>query len=353
MRYECIPAGQLDAGLTEAWDTLHRSSSQFDSPFLSPWFARAVAKVRDDVFVTVIEDGGQPIGFFPYQRRGRRAEPVAGILCDVQAVLTRPGTIWSPVDLLRSSGLSTWDFDHLLPDQKDLLPFVERHDESPVIRLGMGFDAYALEQKHSGARQLENMMRKRRKLERENGGPENVRFEAVSKDQRALQKVIEWKIRQCERTGTPVFFREAWAVEMVEVLLAQETPGCAGALSVLWVGDEIAAAHFGIRSRGIWHWWFPTFSEEWSRYSPGKLLLLETCKLVADSTTSWHTIDLGKGDDAYKASFANSAYPLVEGCVSLSKVNTIFRSMKRNAAVWARTSPVTQPIRRLRRALRG
>jgi CelD/BcsL family acetyltransferase involved in cellulose biosynthesis len=195
-------------------------------------------------------------------------------------------------------------------------------------------------------------MRKRRKLEREHGGPDNIRFEAISSDQRALRKVIEWKISQCERTGTPVFFREAWAVEMIERLLAQEAPGCAGALSVLWVGDEVAAAHFGIRSRGVWHWWFPTYSEEWSQYSPGKLLLLETCGHVADSTTSWHTIDLGKGDDSYKASFANAAYPLLEGSVSLGSAYHTLRSAKRRTMDWARTSPILLPIRQFRRAFK-
>ena len=352
MQYECIPARDLAAGLVEAWDALHRSSPQFESPFLSPWFSKAVATVRDDVFVTVIEEDGQPVGFFPFQRRGRRAGPVTGMLCDCQAVVVRPGTNWSPIGLLRSSGLSVWEFDHLLAEQTQVEPFAENRDGSPIIRLKGGFDAYAQGQKSAGSRQLEQLMRKRRKLEREHGGSDNVRFEAVSSQRRALQQVIDWKIDQCERTGTPEFFRESWAVEMVEHLLAQQTPGCAGALSVLWVGDEIAAAHFGIRSRGVWHWWFPTYSQEWSRYSPGKLLLLELCEHVAGSSTSQHTIDLGKGDDTYKTCFANDAYPLLEGCVSRDPAYTAFRSVKRKTVDWARTSPVLLPVRQLRRALK-
>ena len=40
---------------------------QLDNPFFRPEFTQAVAAVRDDVEVAVLEIQQQPVGFFPYQ----------------------------------------------------------------------------------------------------------------------------------------------------------------------------------------------------------------------------------------------------------------------------------------------
>jgi CelD/BcsL family acetyltransferase involved in cellulose biosynthesis len=352
MRYEAIPASEIDEGLICAWETFQCRQPCFDSPFLSPWFTKIVASVRDDIFVTVLEDGGEIVGFFPHQRRNRRALPVAGRLNDCQAVIVSPGTIWSPIDLLSASKLDVWHFDHQIAAQEEFSLFTTRREQSPIIQLENGFEDYVKQQKRARSGRIEQLRRKRRKLRRENGGDCNVRFEATSLDDRALREVIERKIKQCERTGHPVFFRERWAVELVERLLAQDQPGCVGALSVLSVGEEIAAAHFGIRSRHVWHWWFPTYSPKWSQYSPGQLLLLNLCEHVGDTTVQQHTIDLGRGDEPYKGHFANSAYPLIEGHVASRLPYKVVYSVKASMASWARKRPAFQHLRTLRRKIK-
>lgn len=350
IRYEAIPGRALDDRLIAAWDGVQRSHAEYASPYLSPWFARAVAAVRDDVYVTVLEDAGRPVGFFPHQRSGNRGVPVAGTLNDCQAVVADPAAEWSPADLLRDSGLRLWDFDHLLAGESRFEPFARRRDESPIIDLAGGLDAYAAERRAAGSRRLEQLGRKWRKLAREHDG---VRFEACSRDAGALRRVIEWKLAQCECTGAPAFFRESWAVELVERLLAQDEPGCAGALSVVWVGGEVAAAHFGMRSRTVWHWWFPTYADAWSAYSPGALLLLKLCEHVGAGGTPQRTIDLGKGEDAYKASFANGAVPLLEGHVSRGSPYAAARSIGRGARALAQRSALLSPVRSARRAWRA
>lgn len=349
IRYEVIPGRDLDERLIGAWDAVQRTHDVYASPYLSPWFARAVAGVRNDVYVTTLEDAGRPVGFFPHQRSGARGVPIAGTLNDCQAVVVNPAAEWSPSDLVRESGLRLWDFDHLLAAQEPFRAYARRHDVSPIIRLGDGFAAYEQDRKAAGSRRIEQLQRKWRKLEREHA---SVRFEACSRDVSALRRVIEWKLAQCERTGAPVFFREHWTVELVERLLAQDEPGCAGALSVVWIGDEVAAAHFGMRSRTLWHWWFPTYADAWSGYSPGALLLLKLCAHVASPETPQHTIDLGKGDDAYKPSFANDAVPLLEGHVSRGSAYAVARSAKRGAIAWAKHTPLLAPVRSARRTHR-
>ncbi|MDJ0638044.1 MAG: GNAT family N-acetyltransferase [Paracoccaceae bacterium] len=353
MRYECVPARELDGSTLSAWQDLLGILSQFNSPFLSPWFTRTVAEVRDDVFVTLIEDGQKLVGFFPHQRRGKRALPVAGILNDCHAAVVHPGADWSPKEMLRASDVNLWDFSHLLGAQSEFRPFAKTIVDAPIIRLSNGFDAYLRERKDAGSKQIDQIRRKRRKLVRECGGEANVRFEPLSRDTAAMRQMIDWKIAQCERTGTPVFFREPWAVELIERLLRLETKGCKGALSVLRVGDDPAAVHFGIRSKSTWHWWFPTYSESWSSYSPGKILLLDLCEYVADPNRSQTRIDLGAGDDAYKASFENGHYTVMTGHLSLGSPYAAVRSAKNGIFDWARKAPLLSPVRKAKRLMTG
>ena len=63
---------------------------------------------------------------------------------------------------------------------------------------------------------------------------------------------------------------------MFEHLLV--TPGGGdfqGVLSGLYIGEKLVAAHFGMRSRRVLHWWFPAYDPELGKYSPGAQLLLE------------------------------------------------------------------------------
>lgn len=352
MRYVPIAGHELDDGLIGAWDRIQSSDPLFRSPYLSPWFTRTVAEVRDDVFVTLLLDGDAPVGFFPHQRTGNRGGPVAGQLNDCQAVIVDAGADWSPKALLKGSGLRLWDFDHMLADQAPFRPFARVHDRSPVIELGDDAEAYFAERKAAKSGRVQQMRRKWRKLLREHGDAETVRFEPRSRDAAVLDQVIRWKLEQCLRTGTYPYFQDPWTVGLVQGLLTRDALGCSGALSVLWVGDEVAAAHFGMTSRTVWHWWFPTYSDAWSQYSPGGLLLLALCEHVGDPARSQQLIDLGKGEDPYKDSFANAEYPLTGGHVSRSSAYAATRSARRAMLGWARRSPLLAPARRLRARIR-
>ena len=355
VRVQVVSGAELDDTLISAWDHLIASDVRYQSPYLSPWFAKAVADVRDDVFVAVLEDQNGPRGFYPFQRNGTHATPVGGRLNDCQAVVVDPELAWSPKDLMQGSGLKLWDFDHMRGDQPQMQPFARVTDESPIIDLSDGLDAYLADRKASGGKRVNRTQSKWRKLVREHGGDsgEDVRFELLSNDRKALAQVIEWKLEQCRRTGTHPYFEERWTVDLVERLLDQDAPGCSGALSVLWVGDEIAAAHFGMTSRDVWHWWFPTYSHAWSNYSPGALLLLKLCEDVGTDAHSQSVVDLGKGEDAYKSSFANGAYPLIEGHVSRGSLYASARTFNRAARSWARQAPLLEPVRAMRRKLKA
>ena len=64
-----VKADQLTDQQISDWSRLQQQNREFDSPYFRPEFTRAVASVRDDVEVAVLERHGQSIGFLPYQRR--------------------------------------------------------------------------------------------------------------------------------------------------------------------------------------------------------------------------------------------------------------------------------------------
>ena len=57
------------------------------SPYFCPEFTQAVGDVREDAFVGIVEDAGEFVGFFPFQRRALGVgKPIAGPLSDYQGL---------------------------------------------------------------------------------------------------------------------------------------------------------------------------------------------------------------------------------------------------------------------------
>jgi CelD/BcsL family acetyltransferase involved in cellulose biosynthesis len=72
-----------------------------------------------------------------------------------------------------------------------------------------------------------------------------------------------------------------------------------GQAQVLLAGEKLVAAHFGLRSRRTLAWWFPVYESAFAAYSPGTILCLELARALGEQRLS--LIDLGKGDEDYKA----------------------------------------------------
>ena len=86
-----------------------------------------------------------------------------------------------------------------------------------------------------------------------------------------------------------------------------------GRLSTLWFGERLAAAHFGIRSGAVLHYWFPAYDETFAALSPGLLLLMEMARRSPEGGIA--TIDLGAGDYRFKSDLANAAWTMATAAV--------------------------------------
>jgi CelD/BcsL family acetyltransferase involved in cellulose biosynthesis len=161
---------------------------EFDSPYFRPEFAQTVAIVRKDVEVAVLEVDGAPAGFWPFQRtKWNIATPVGGRMSDFQGVVCHKCLRWNAEQLIRGCGLAAWEFDHLLAWQQ---PFRAHHWKtapSPYMDLSGGFDGY---RSTAHAQTISQVLRKRRKLEREIGP---LRIQAHTADPSVFETLVHWK----------------------------------------------------------------------------------------------------------------------------------------------------------------
>ncbi|HEY9781098.1 MAG TPA: GNAT family N-acetyltransferase [Leptolyngbyaceae cyanobacterium] len=306
------------------WSHFQQSNAALANPYFCPEFTSAVAEVREDAWVGILKEAGEIVGFFPFQR-GKLpiGQPVGYTLCDYQGLIVKPGFNWDAAELLRGCGLKIWNFDNLIASQLPFQRFHKLKTESLIIDLSGGQKAYESEQK-ANSNWIQQTERKLRKFEREVGA---LRFETHVADTSLLRLLMRWKSQHYSQLGTFDRFEIEWIVKLIERLHATQSDTFAGMLSVLYVGDEVAALHFGMRSVSVWHYWFPTYNPEFQKYSPGLILLLKM--IEAAESLGIQTIDLGKGDESYKQRLINSTVPLAEGSVEVPSLISTARWLRR------------------------
>jgi len=349
MQVSLIPGRSLDATLVSRWRELQSANPELASPFFAPEFTQAVAAARDDVEVAVIEDGGKPVAFFPFQREGGSVgKPVGEVLSDYHGLICAPGFECDPRGLVRKCGLIAWDFDHLLGSQTCFSPFHQHLEPSPQMDLSRGYEAYAAERRAAGSEQIKKCGNLMRRIEKEIGP---LRFIAHSTDPVLLQQTLAWKTRQYLEGGKRDLFALGWTRAVVERIHATQTDNLAGMLSLLYAGDRLVAGHFGMRSRAVWHYWFPAYDAALAKYSPGLILLLKMAEQAPLFVI--RTIDLGKGMGLYKERLMSGAVTVASGSVELPSLLALRRGARRKLRALALSSPLAGAAKRLLRRTRG
>lgn len=347
MKTECLPARNLTADVLNRWDEIVRSTPAFTSPFFRPEYVQAVSRLRQNVEVGIIRNGDEVLGIFPFERvAGCVARPVGGRLSDYQAVIAVEGLQWQAADLMRACRLRCWEFDHHLAFQQQLQPHFAVLGNSWQIDVSQGLDAFIVERKAAGAEALTMRLRKFRKLNREH----EVHFEWHVADERALEMLMAWKSKQYQNADFTDLFAHEWVVTLLKTIVNTQTPQFAGVLSVLYVDKVPKAVHLGMRSGSQLHYWFPAYDASFGKYSPGSALLIFMIKYAGENGVT--SIDLGKGDDDYKLTFANNSVPLAEGVVETRPLVAVFRRVWRKSREFVRASPIRTIARAPSRWLR-
>jgi CelD/BcsL family acetyltransferase involved in cellulose biosynthesis len=305
----------LDETELAAWRRFQRQDLSLASPFLGPEFTRIAAEVRHGVKVAVMRQDGAAIAFLPLERRGRTGGPVAGAMSDCQAVLADARLDLDLRALVRAADLSVHDFTFARATQVPFQPFHRSVCTSYLIDLSAGLEAYLRERREAGrflpggsSGLPHHALQRARRLERQAG---KLRFVLHDADPDALRQLIDWKRQHYRRTGAPDVFARRWTIDLVERIHATQSECFAGVLSTLSVGPRLVAAHMGMRSADVLHWWFPSYDIAHARHSPGIILLTELCRAAAEQGI--RIIELGPGEEGYKRLMANAGIPMAAG----------------------------------------
>ena len=299
-----LPIRSASDDLVVAWQVMTEAGSRPMGPFLHPSYVRAVGEVRPGVEVAVLTERDEAVGFFPYRRSPLGVGGVVGSkLCDFSGAVLSADVDCDPTEVARAIGLRALRLTNVPTTVQALRPYLGSLEPAPFIDLSGGYDAYRQTRLDSGSSLVRNLEMKASRLERARGP---IRFEWHTTEDSVHQALLEWKARQRRATRTPDILSLPWARALMERLRRCEERGFAGVLSALYAGDTLAAAHFGIRTDRVLHYWIPAYNEELGRDSPGLLCLMHLAQAAA--ARGIERIDLGPGDEGYKARVASDTH---------------------------------------------
>ncbi|HTL59281.1 MAG TPA: GNAT family N-acetyltransferase [Candidatus Limnocylindrales bacterium] len=306
---DLVPGRALSSEEVIAWRQLQGSNPELCSPCFSAEFTQAVASVRDDVEVALIRENDRIVAIFPFQRRtASRAVPVGGLVSDYQGLICQPGFTFDPQKLLKACNLTDWNFDRLLASQCLFVPYHKKCTASARIDLSRGYVTYVRERRAAGTHQIKRCEYMIRRMQREIGP---VRFVVHSLDPKLLAQVLGWKSQQYRQSGWNDLFATDWGRRLVDRVHCTQNPNFAGMLSLLFAGQRLVAGHLGMRSRTVWHYWFPAYDRQFAKYSPGLILLLKMAQYAEPLGLQW--IDIGTGITLYKKRLMNASVMVAEG----------------------------------------
>lgn len=311
LQAEVIRPGDMTAEQLAAWADMRSADPDFKSPLLSPDFALAVGRNRDDTRVAVFRRHQRVIGFLPFHARpDGRARPLGAPFSDLHALISTPDSKLDPVTALKAAGITDYRFDGLVDpfslfqnDTSGTTPsFVLKVEEDPKAVL-----ARLAERSPSRFKQYR---RKERKIEREVGP---LTMTIGDPDRQAFEDLFAWKRAQYARSGLHDVLSPNWVQSMMDDLFWQRFGSLQGCMVTLRAGGRPIAADFGPREGAAFHPWISAYHPELAPYSPGMLLLVRAIEAMPQFGLD--TYDLGPSPETYKPYFASEVRQVSSGAV--------------------------------------
>lgn len=310
----------LTAEELSLWKWFHKSQPELASPYYHPEFTAAVDEVRSDVEVAVVRNArSEIVGFFPFQRHGECALPIGGRLNDFHGLVGFPKAELDIAAVFRALGLKSFKFHALVDRDATFRRHSFRTLKSYFIDMPQGYEEYhAWACKNSST--IKRQPQKTRALERKFGP---LSFEFNCQDPEILERLIEMKSAKYQRTNTFDILSVDWASNVLRSISKRSFKSFGGHLSVVRAGDELVAVHFGMINKDILHYWFPVYDPRFSKYSPGTILMLNSCEAAAAQGIT--RVDLSYGDDPYKFKFSNAASNVYSGYMTFNPLKQILQ----------------------------
>lgn len=300
------------------WITIHQNSiGLLGSPFLSYCFASAVNLSGGQCFVDVFYGSdGMPIAYFPYQFSSRLnrflglAERIGGNLCDISAPLSSTLSTSKFKIILENSAVNGFHVSHAPTELIEELPI---SNERLEIGLAAQIENTGLEYWNSKMLKNRSYSQDLNRCERRLADfAKDLKFEiSSSQTEELLDLLIELKRKQFRRTNVPDAFNQSWKIKLLKILAKSVSESCIGVFSWIYEKRSPIALHFGLKSKTVFSYWLPTYAAEYSRFSPGKILLKNILTSIPARSTKY--FDFGLGDSSYKRQVANFEYTMSRG----------------------------------------
>lgn len=326
MKAHIIRPDALEAAHIALWREFQDAAPALQSPFFSPEFTLAIGAARSDAYVAVLEESGRICGFLPFHRAPAGvAKPIGGPISDYQGVIHAPGFDCSGEALLKACGLNAYDFNHAPAAQSALLAGAIHYSRSPYADLTAGYDAYVTNRLKGSRKNLKDLDRRRRKIEREVGP---LRFNYHDSRDETWRTLVAMKNKSYERLKVRSILDVGWVDRALSALRATSNEHFAGLLTSIYAGERMIAGQFGMRSKTTWCWWFNSYDFDFKNYAPGMLLIVEAVKRAPKEGLTM--IDFGRGDADYKMVFSSGETPLCEGSIEApgSRAGALRRAQK-------------------------
>ncbi len=337
-RVECVDARRLDAPMLRRWRELLQHSDA-ESPFLQPDWTVCCAEQWDGVEVALLHLGDQLVGVLPYQRVGNVGHPVGGTFCDLQTLIAEPSVEpdWSRV--LRTCRLSSMRFRHWLNPLPNMAPHVWKSSQFHFIDLSEGFEAYSDSRRGSKRHKLRREIGRSKRRGEDMFGEVAVRW--VRDDADVLDLLLQWKRQQSAEMGWSVSFSEPWTRQILWRLLTSPTPLLAGAMAVLYFGEEVAAIEYYLHCGNRLHAWLRAYDAKHAKLSPGNILFWESAQMASDDGVT--RIDWGAGDEPFKVRFASDSAPVHDGWLDVWRWRGISAKASAAPRTWLLRPPSENP----------
>ncbi len=349
MNIRSLPADGLSGEQLTTWGRLQRRDVAAAHPMFRPEFIQIAGRECTGVEVAVLEEAGECVGFFPYQKdRKGVARAVAWQMSDMHGIVLQPGVSVDAKTLLQGAGLRAWHFDHVPIGQKTFRRSARCVDDAYFMDLGRGYDHYCELRRREGPSLISQTARKSRKLAREVGA---LRFEFHDNRDDVVDALVAWKSAQLQRQVGVDTFRLPWVAPLLRRVAAYRSPHFAGILSTLYAGDTLVAAHLGALSGPEFCSWVPAYNAAYAKYSPGVILQLELAKAAPNEGIQ--RIDLGRGANRMKLSLMSGSTPLAIGSVDRRPLRGVWAAAWYGLRALAHTSPLGRGPLRVYHRLRG
>lgn len=311
---ETVAAVSLGAAERDAWAAIQDAQPAYHSPLLSPGFAMAVGRVREDARVSIFCRHDRIVGFWAHHRRpGGFGRAVGAPFADYHAIVATPDAFAGCENPVALAGLKAFRHGGLI-DPYGLFPAPERSQDAFAIDLkDASPEAYletlraASPKKFKNYRRLQNRLRELGEL--------SLRADA---DAATFDTLLRWKSEQFARTGAQDVLRPAWASALMHDLFGLRSGPTTGLMLTLHAGDRLVGGHFGIvqtfAGRGVYHPWIASMDPELNPYSPGYAYLDQAIRAMPGLGIDVY--DLGVGHDHYKRPYALDVKTVVGGLQS-------------------------------------